>query len=84
MRLEYGVSSPQTPGGRRGQAAFARRATHAPGERSAPRRTFRSRPCRREYFADNLDAYDGLDEATLDAINRTNALSLFPRLARND
>jgi hypothetical protein len=25
-----------------------------------------------------------LDEAKLDAINRTNALSLVPRLARND
>jgi hypothetical protein len=28
-------------------------------------------------FADNLDNYDGLYEAKLDAINRTNALSLF-------
>jgi hypothetical protein len=27
---------------------------------------------------------DGLYKAGLDAINRTNALSLFPRLARND
>jgi hypothetical protein len=38
----------------------------------------------REYFADNLDNYDGLYAAKLDAINHTNALSLFPRLARND
>jgi hypothetical protein len=30
-----------------------------------------------------LDNYDGLYEAKLDAINRTNALSLFPR-PRND
>ena len=32
-----------------------------------------------KYFADNLDTYDGLYEAKLDAINRTYALSLFPR-----
>jgi hypothetical protein len=38
----------------------------------------------RKYFADNLDNYDGRYEAKLDAINRTDALSLFPRLARND
>ena len=38
----------------------------------------------RKYIADNLDNYDGLYEAKLDAINRTNSLSLFPRLARND
>jgi hypothetical protein len=31
-----------------------------------------------------LDNYDGLYEARLDAINRTNAQSLFPRLARKD
>jgi len=37
----------------------------------------------RKYIADNLDNYDGLYEAKLDAISRTNALSLFPRLARN-
>ena len=36
-----------------------------------------------KYFADNLDTYDGLYEAKLDAINRTYALSLFPRLARD-
>jgi len=33
--------------------------------------------------ADDLDTHDGLDEAKLDAINRTNALSLCPRLAPN-
>ena len=38
----------------------------------------------RKYFANNLDNYDGLYKAKLDAINRTNAQSLFPRLARND
>jgi hypothetical protein len=31
----------------------------------------------RKYFADNLLDYDGLYEANLDAINRTNVLSLF-------
>jgi hypothetical protein len=31
----------------------------------------------RKYFADNLVDYDGLYEAKLDAINRTNVLSLF-------
>ena len=36
-----------------------------------------------KYFADNLDTYDGLYEAKLDPINRTYALSLFPRLARD-
>jgi D-serine dehydratase len=37
-----------------------------------------------KYVADNLVDYDGLHEARLDAINRTNVLSLFSRLARND
>jgi predicted TIM-barrel fold metal-dependent hydrolase len=33
------------------------------------------------YFADHLETYPGLDEATLRAINYDNALALFPRLA---
>ena len=46
-------------------------------------RSFWATPARK-YFADNLDSYDGLYEAKLYAINRTNAQSLFPRLARKD
>jgi hypothetical protein len=38
----------------------------------------------RKYIADNLDNYDGLYEAELDGINRSNAQSLLPRLARKD
>jgi hypothetical protein len=38
----------------------------------------------RKYVADNLDNYDGRYEAKLGATNRTNALSLFPRLTRNE
>jgi hypothetical protein len=34
-------------------------------------------PIGAQVLADNLDNYDGLYEAKLDAINRTNALSLF-------
>ncbi|MGB8387982.1 amidohydrolase family protein [Mycobacterium sp.] len=33
-----------------------------------------------QYFAAGLDSYPGLDQQTLTAINRTNALALFPRL----
>lgn len=33
------------------------------------------------YFADGLDSYPGLDDATRDGINYLNALTLFPRLA---
>lgn len=33
-----------------------------------------------QYFAAGLDAYAGLDDAARAAINRTNALALFPRL----
>jgi hypothetical protein len=36
----------------------------------------------RGYFADNLDNYDGLYEAKLDTINRTNALSLLSAVGR--
>lgn len=34
-----------------------------------------------QYFTEGLEKYDGLDDASLAAINRTNALALFPRLA---
>src|SRR5271157_1462578 len=33
-----------------------------------------------QYFAAGLDSYPGLDQQTSTAINRTNALALFPRL----
>lgn len=33
-----------------------------------------------QFFATALDTYKGLDQAALEAINRTNALALFPRL----
>ncbi|MEZ0365927.1 amidohydrolase family protein [Mycobacterium sp. pUA109] len=33
-----------------------------------------------QLFAAGLDTYRGIDDSTLDAINRTNALALFPRL----
>jgi predicted TIM-barrel fold metal-dependent hydrolase len=33
-----------------------------------------------QYFADGLEKYDGLDGDARDAIDRTNALALFPRL----
>jgi predicted TIM-barrel fold metal-dependent hydrolase len=35
------------------------------------------------YFAAGLETYDGLDTDARNAIDRTNALALFPRLARN-
>ncbi len=34
-----------------------------------------------QYFTEGLEKYDGLDDAARTAINRTNALALFPRLA---
>ena len=34
-----------------------------------------------QYFTEGLEKYDGLDDASRAAINRTNALALFPRLA---
>jgi 6-methylsalicylate decarboxylase len=37
-------------------------------------------PATGQYFADQLASYLGLDETTLQAINRDNALALFPRL----
>lgn len=33
-----------------------------------------------QYFAEGLEKYDGLDDASRTAIDRTNALALFPRL----